>query len=89
MSSPGLVRGNVVAHQALGVIIHNTTVYGNVVESGGGPGVNCDVPTTGIFALFGSPPYSDYEDTTVHGDVSVSGLNSCWLGLARDPVWAA
>ena len=36
--------------------------------------------------LFGSPVYSAYEDSWIHGNVSVSGMTSCWLGLARDHV---
>ena len=31
-----------------------------------------------------SPAYSDYEDNTVAGDVSITGLNSCWLGFIRN-----
>ncbi|HEY7948479.1 MAG TPA: hypothetical protein VID75_12450 [Acidimicrobiales bacterium] len=86
LSSPGLVHGNVIATGALGVIIHDTTINGIVRESGGGGGVTCQTPTTGIWALFGSAPYSDYEDTSIHGDVTVTGLHTCWTGLARDPV---
>lgn len=36
--------------------------------------------------MFGSAPYSDFEDTAVHGDMSVTGLHTCWTGLARDTV---
>jgi hypothetical protein len=27
--------------------------------------------------------YSDYEDSTVVGDLTIAGLRSCWLGMAR------
>ncbi|MGO9873600.1 MAG: hypothetical protein ACLPVY_07345 [Acidimicrobiia bacterium] len=33
-----------------------------------------------------SPVYSDFEDTTIGGDLSVIGLQSCWLGTVRDQV---
>ena len=33
-----------------------------------------------------SPVYSDYEDDIVGGNISVTGLGSCWLGLLRDQV---
>jgi hypothetical protein len=33
-----------------------------------------------------SPVYSDFEDTTIGGDLSVIGLQSCWLGSVRDQV---
>jgi len=86
LSSHGIVRGAIDEDQPLGVVLHASTVNGNIHENGGGGGVTCVPPTTGIWAVIGSPPYSDYEDTTVHGDVAVSGLNTCWTGLARDPI---
>jgi hypothetical protein len=86
LSSAGLVRGNINAQGALGVIVHDTTVDGGVNQNGGGGGVSCTVPTTGIFSALGNPPYFDYEDTTIHGDVNVSGAHTCWMGLARDPI---
>ena len=33
-----------------------------------------------------SPVYSDFEDSTIGGDLSVIGLQSCWLGSLRDQV---
>jgi hypothetical protein len=30
-----------------------------------------------------SPVYSDYEDSSDHGNLNVTGLKSCWLGVAR------
>jgi hypothetical protein len=81
LSSAGHVSGNLSEQQPLGVVVHNTTINGNVVESGGGGGLTCE--PSGVFSLFGSPVYSDYEDSTVRGNLSVSGLTSCWLGVAR------
>jgi hypothetical protein len=86
LSSAGLVRGNIDAQGAQGVIVHDTTIDGEVIENGGGGGVGCAVPTTGAFSLLGNPPYFDYEDSTIHGDVSVTGARTCWMGLARDPI---
>src|SRR5262249_54835585 len=37
----------------------------------------------GVFKLFQSPVFSVYDDTSVAGDVRVSGYRSCYLGLAR------
>ena len=48
--------------------------------------MNCDGPTTGVFSLFGSPVYSTYEDSAVHGDVMISGVRSCWMGVIREDV---
>ena len=81
LSSRAVVGGDLVGSNPLGVIVHDGSIGGSVTERGGGGGVNCT--PTGIFAVFGSPVYSDYEDSSVRGDLRVSGLNSCWLGTAR------
>lgn len=82
LSSPGTVTGNLIATQPLGVIVHNTTISGHVSENGGGGGTTCG-PAGGIFSVLGFPAYSDYEDSSIGGDLNVNHLNSCWLGMAR------
>jgi hypothetical protein len=84
LSSHGSIDGRLTADQPLGVIVHNSSLQGGVSETGGGGGVTCN--PTGIFAFFGSPAYSDYEDNSIEGNVTVSNLRSCWLGLARNRV---
>ena len=86
LASHPLIAGNITETSPLGVVIHNTSIGGNVTETGGGGGLNCKTPKSGPFALAMSPVYSDLEDTTVGGNVKVSGLNTCWLGIARDNV---
>jgi len=81
LSSAPVVGASVIARDPLGVIVHDATVGGRIDESGGGGGMNCT--PTGVFASFGSPVYSDYEDSTVAHGLSISGLTSCWLGVAR------
>jgi hypothetical protein len=81
LSSHDLVYGNLVGRQPLGEVVHNTAIDGNVQELGGGGGLSCE--PSGIFAAFHVPVYSAYEDSTVHGNLSVKGLVSCWLGIAR------
>ena len=44
-------------------------------------GFNCD--PSGVFAAFGSPVFSTYEDSSVGGNLDVSNVTSCWLGTAR------
>jgi hypothetical protein len=80
------VFGNLIANQALAVIVHASQIHGNVVESGGGGGLNCGVPTTGIFSLLQSPVFSDYENNTVGGNLTVTGLKTCWFGALRNKV---
>lgn len=81
-----MVTGSIIEHSPLGVIVHNSSIGHNVTESGGGGGLSCAPPNTGVFAAIGSPVYSDYEDSTVGGNLKISRLNTCWLGLARDKV---
>jgi hypothetical protein len=74
------VRGNIDADGALGVILHSSTIGGNVSYNGGGGGVNCN-PGFGPFS-FGV--FSDAEDDVIGGNLTVSGLRSCWFGEFRD-----
>ena len=82
--SRGSVTGNIVASEPLGVIVHASTIGGSVLETGGGGGFTCN--PLGGFDKFHSPVYSDYEDTSIGGSLSVKSLTSCWLGVARDHV---
>jgi hypothetical protein len=75
------VNGNMTSSQALGVIVHNATIAGNVEQHGGGGGFNCE--PTGVFAVFGSPVFSTYEDSSIGGNLDISNVTSCWLGTAR------
>jgi hypothetical protein len=69
------------SNQPLGVIAHNFTVGGDVIQTGGGGGVNCN--PQGVFKLFQSPVYSTYEVGSVGGDVRISSVHSCWMGLVE------
>jgi hypothetical protein len=85
LSTHDTVGGNLVARGAMMVLAHNNSIKGDVNQSGGGGGVNC---TT--FPL-GPPPngpvaYSTYEDNTIGGKASITGLQSCWLGFIRNKV---
>ncbi|MBV9047385.1 MAG: hypothetical protein JOY58_03900 [Solirubrobacterales bacterium] len=83
LTSHELVTGNIVEFSPLGVIIHNSSVGGSVKETGGGGGLSCNPPKTGVFAKIMSPVYSDLEDDTVGGNVRINSVDTCWLGLAR------
>jgi hypothetical protein len=77
-SSRTRIFGNLTSREPFSVIVHNSIVAGNVSQTGGGGGITC-------FPEGGEPfsNFSAYEDSTVRGSVSVTGLESCWLGLAR------
>ena len=67
---------------ALGVIVHNFSVAGDLIQTGGGGGVNCR--PQGIFKLFmNSPVFSAYEVGSVGGDVRISSVHSCWMGVVQ------
>jgi hypothetical protein len=82
LGSTSSVAGNLIASHPLGVVVHGATIGTSVRETGGGGGRDCT--PKGIFAKFGSPVYSDYEDTFVGRDFKVTGLRSCWYGTLRD-----
>ena len=66
LSSHDVVHGSIVENDPLGVVVHDVTVGGSVSEEGGGGGVDCN--PQGVFAVFQSPVYSDYEDSTIWAD---------------------
>jgi hypothetical protein len=82
------VNGYVEANQALTVIIHDSTINGNLTYNGGGGGLSCDIPDSGILAppALDSPPYFDAEDNTVGGNLSITNLETCWMGALRNHV---
>lgn len=91
--SPGLgcvnttfdtVKGNLVTHKALGVILHSDAIGGNLDFDGGGGGVTCT--PSGVFALIGSPVYSNSEGDLIGGNLSVTNMKSCWYGEFSDIV---
>jgi hypothetical protein len=86
LSGQNKVFGDVRAFQALGVLLHASTIKGDVSLHGGGGAESCDPPFPGIFADLGSPPFSDAEDNIIGGDLTMTGLRSCWLGALRNSV---
>ena len=86
LTSADSVAGGVTATDAQGVIIHSTTIGASAVETGGGGGLGCATATTGAFAVINNPPYSDYEDNTMRGNLQVTGTTSCWFGALRNQV---
>lgn len=81
-SSKGTVYGSLHADDPLAVIVHNAYIGHNVSIHGGGGGYNCDSQP----ALFGSPAYATFEDTSVGGNATISDMKTCWLGFFRTTV---
>ena len=79
LSTTDTVGGSLTAQNALAVIVHATTIGHNVSLIGGGGGVSC-IPSP---AVGGSPPFSDFEDMTIGGNLTITGLRSCFLGVFR------
>jgi len=80
-----VIKGNVIATDTLGVVLHNTAVDGSVYENGGGGGNNCI--NQGIFNEdIGFPQYSGYFDGTIGGSITVTNLTTCWYGIFREHV---
>ncbi len=80
------VFGNLWEREPLGAIVHASTIGGDVAEFGGGGGASCDPPFPGLFGALQSPAFSDYEDNTVGGNLTVAGLETCWFGMLRNNV---
>jgi hypothetical protein len=81
LTSAETIKGSLIENAPLGVVVHNSKIGGSWTETGGGGGVNCT--PTGPFQQFKSPVYSDLEDSTVGGNVTISSMKTCWVGLAR------
>jgi hypothetical protein len=83
LTGQNTVVGGVTAVGALAVIIHASTIGGNLGLTNGGGGVTC-VPPAGILAAIGLPAFSDAEDNSIGGNLIFSGLGTCWLGALRN-----
>ncbi len=84
LNGPATVGGNLIATNALGVVVHNASIGRNVIQHHGGGGVTCE--PQGVFALLGPPAYSTYEDSTIGGSIELKGMRGCWLGVIRNEV---
>jgi hypothetical protein len=91
----------VTAYRAEGVVLHSASVGGNVSVFGGGGGTaadTCNSQTAGAPLVTNlepwsqdpildfTPVYTDVEDTTIGGSLTVAGLDTCWLGTLRDQI---
>ena len=90
LNSATVVHGNLTAEGPLGFILHHVTVGGDLRTTGGGGGKACaPSPVPNVFYAIpgnGGVVYSDLEDSTVGGNLWVTGLTSCWFGALRDRI---
>lgn len=95
------IRGNLLATGAQGVVVHSSSIGGSASLLGGGGGAAAKTcaaqspskPTVADLEpwsedknLDQTPVYSDFEDNTIGGNLTVAGLTSCWLGSLRNQV---
>lgn len=89
------IGGDLIAVGALGVVVHSTQIGGNVSLYGGGDGLSGLAACTAdpapwsadnTLTLAHLPVYSDVEDNTIGGNLTIDGLQSCWLGAFNNQV---
>jgi len=85
LNSNDVIDGSLIAIDPLGVVLHSSLVRGDVIQRGGGAGLGC-VPASIFKQYVHYPEYSDYEEDTVDGNVSLVGLDTCWFGTHRNTV---
>lgn len=86
LTGDNTIHGDLASRNALGVIVHATHIHGDVTQVGGGGGLSCNVPTTGVFSELHSPVFSDYENNSVGGNLVALGIRSCYFGGLRNHV---
>ena len=96
------VGGDVIALGSLAVVIHSATIGGNVTVLGGGGGAAGGANSAGCFntakfpipapwseapgLVAGGPQYTDVEDASIGGSLTIAGVQTCWLGSLRNQV---
>jgi hypothetical protein len=93
------IGGNLTAVGALANVLHGTAISGKVTITGGGGGAAGGAASSGCFntkkypipAPWSKdaglakmvPEYTDFEDDSVGGNFTVTGLQTCWMGMVR------
>jgi hypothetical protein len=75
------IGGDLSGDGAWAVIVEQEHVGGSISIIGGGRSMDCSST-----ALFGGPFFATVHDSTVRGNVTVSGVHTCWFGLIRTTV---
>lgn len=69
---------NLTGNGAAMELLHDGSVGMNVTQTGGGGAEDCRTSSP-----LGPPYYSTYETMTVGGNITISGVTTCWQGLFR------
>jgi Protein of unknown function (DUF3224) len=94
------IGGNLTGSGALGVVIHSIAIGGNVSLIGGGGGTAGPPASGACFGAAtpepwasdpslggsGTPVYSDFEDSTIGGNFTIIGRQSCFNGTFRNEI---
>jgi hypothetical protein len=90
------IGGSLTAVNALADVVHGTFISGNVTIMGGGGGAAGGAASAGCFKTKAHPipapwsedaalakqvpQFTDFEDGSIGGDLSVTGVRTCWMG---------
>ena len=96
------IGGNLTGYGALGIVLHAVSIRGSASVYGGGGGAAGGAASGGCFtspipapwsddaALStgpnGTPQFTDFEDNSIGGNLSIVGVQTCWLGSFRNQV---
>ena len=96
------IGGSLTATDAQGVVVQHVSIGGSASVLGGGGGAAGGPSSGACFALpspnpwgedaalsqgpNGTPQYTDFEDSTIGGNLSVVGVQTCWIGSLRDQI---
>ena len=93
------VGGNITALGSQAVVIHSATIGGSVTVLGGGGGAAGGANSGKCFTApppapwseapglaAGGPQYTDLEESSVGGNLTIAGQQTCWLGSFRNLV---
>ncbi len=80
----GTIRGGITADEAAQVQVHDARINGGVIVEGGAgpfaPGCPEFPPPAPPFPIC----FTDFEDNSINGAVTISGYNGIWLGFIRN-----
>jgi hypothetical protein len=96
------IGGSLTGIGAQAVVLHGVSIGGNVSLFGGGGGAAGGAASGACFAspipapwsddpalstgANGSPQFTDFEENSIGGNLSILGMQTCWLGSFRNQI---